>query len=81
MVIIYCGEMVKSRETVGVSVKLKKRDGWSWVGYIRTVKNLSVCGFFFFFVFFSAGESVSVFLSEVLDTDGCGCIAVKVNEV
>ena len=49
MVIIYCGEMVKSRETVGVSVKLKKRDGWSWVGYIRTVKNLSVCGFFFFF--------------------------------
>ena len=47
MVIIDCGEMVKSRETVGVSVKLKKRDGWSWVGCIRTVKNLSVWGVFF----------------------------------
>ena len=49
-----------------------------WVACIRTVKNLSD---FFFFVFFSADESVSVFLSEVRDTDGCGCIAVKVNEV
>lgn len=34
-----------------------------------------------FFLFFSADESVSVFLSEVLDTDGCGCIAVNVNEI
>ena len=40
-----------------------------------------VVGCLFVLVFFSAGESVSVFLSEVLDTDGCGCIAVKVNEV
>ena len=50
-----------------------------WVACIRTVKNLS--DFFLFFVFFSADESLSVFLSEVRDTDGCGCIAVKVNEV
>lgn len=48
-----------------------------WVACIKTVRSLSD----FFFLFFSADESVSVFLSEVLDTDGCGCIAVNVNEI
>ena len=32
-------------------------------------------------VFLDTEESVSVFLSEVLDSDGCVCRAVKVNEV